>query len=187
MPHMSLFSQFQLKGGVSKIISVTLASLKLWKAQALADSWSLWLEELDSFSKIPLFFQLFLQQQQCKQLLFKVLAGQPDADFARDPASKATWETECKEAVQINYRILGDVFSVSGDTELREKALECNLLEKILKRLSVISGEKPRKFEEAEEEVQVVEEVMLTEKKVDKTEPKKHEKKVRKGVGYSSK
>jgi len=36
--------------------------------------------------------------------------------------------------------------------DLREKALECGLLPRILERLSVMSGEKPRTFEEEEEE-----------------------------------
>jgi hypothetical protein len=47
---MSFFAKFEGKGGVAKIISVTLASLKLWKSSALADTWSVWLQELHSFS-----------------------------------------------------------------------------------------------------------------------------------------
>jgi len=43
---------------------------------------------------------------------------------------------------------LGEVFSVSGGLELREKALSCGLLPRILQRLSVISGEKPRVLQE---------------------------------------
>lgn len=53
---MSFFSQFEAKGGVAKIIAVTLASLTLWKTTAMAESWSTWLQDLSSFSKIPLFF-----------------------------------------------------------------------------------------------------------------------------------
>ena len=37
---------------------------------------------------------------------------------------------------------------MSDGLELREKALECGLLPRILERLSVISGEKPRVYEE---------------------------------------
>lgn len=75
VPQMSFFAQFEAKGGVAKIISVTLSSLELWESSALAESWSMWLQELHSFSQIPLFFQLFLKHQKCKDLLFKVLAG----------------------------------------------------------------------------------------------------------------
>jgi hypothetical protein len=47
---MSFFAQFENKGGVAKIISVTLASLELWESKALAETWSMWLQELHSFS-----------------------------------------------------------------------------------------------------------------------------------------
>jgi hypothetical protein len=94
VPQMSFFAQFEAKGGVAKIISVTLASLKLWKSSPLAESWSMWLQELHSFSQIPLFFQLFLKHQKCKELLFKVLAGQPDTELAADAGRKAHWEQE---------------------------------------------------------------------------------------------
>lgn len=53
---MGLFEEFESQGGVKQIISVTLASLKLWKAEESAKSWELWLKELESFSEIPLFF-----------------------------------------------------------------------------------------------------------------------------------
>ena len=91
---MSFFAQFEAKGGVAKIISVTLSSLELWETSALAESWSMWLQELHSFSQIPLCFQLFLKHQKCKGLLFKVLAGQPDTELGADPSKKAFWEQE---------------------------------------------------------------------------------------------
>jgi hypothetical protein len=53
---MSFFAKFEGKGGVTKIITVTLASLGLWKSTALADSWGVWLRELEMFAQIPLFF-----------------------------------------------------------------------------------------------------------------------------------
>lgn len=56
VPEMSFFAQFEAKGGVTKIITVTLASLTLWRAGALAASWRTWLQDLSAFSQIPLFF-----------------------------------------------------------------------------------------------------------------------------------
>jgi len=44
------------------------------------------------------------------------------------------------------------VFSVSEGLELREKALACGLLPRILQRLSVISGEKPRVLEDQDQD-----------------------------------
>jgi hypothetical protein len=149
----------------------------------------MWLQELHSFSQIPLFFQLFLKHQKCKELLFKVLAGQPDTELAADAGRKAHWEQEQKDAVQINYRILGEVFSVSDGLELREKALACGLLPRILERLAAISGEKPRVFEEekdgADEPAQETKEQEPD--KQAEAQPQPSEKKKRKGVGYSSK
>ena len=117
------------------------------------------------------------------------MAGQPDTELAADAGKKAHWEQEQKDAVQINYRILGEVFSVSGGLELREKALACGLLPRILERLSVISGEKPRTFEEEEGIVGADEDqIDLDQGGGKKVETKKNtEKKQRKGVGYSSK
>jgi len=70
VPKMRFFEQFEEKGGVSLIIKVTLESLNLWKQKEQAESWALWLKELESFSKIPLFFQFFLKNSKCKDLLF---------------------------------------------------------------------------------------------------------------------
>ena len=95
--------------------------------------------------------------------------------------------------MQINYRILGDVFSVSGGLELREKALACGLLPRILERLSMISGEKPRVLEEDDDlegadEDQITGEKATGAKQGESTEPAKNTgKRARKGVGYSSK
>lgn len=84
-----------------------------------------------------------------------MLAGQPDSELQADSGKQPYWAAEQKEAVQINYKILGEVFSVtavSGGLELREKALACGLLPRILERLGAISGEKPRVWEEEEPE-----------------------------------
>ena len=83
---------------------MTLASLKLWKAEEQSQSWELWLKELESFSEIPLFFQLFLKNARCKDLLFKVLAGLPDTEISAeagkaDGGAKTRWEEEQKSAV----------------------------------------------------------------------------------------
>ena len=82
---------------------------------------------------------------------------------------------------------------MSGGLELREKALACGLLPRILERLAAISGEKPRVFEEATEDAEAAaaEQAALEKAKEDpgkKEQPEKNtQKKARKGVGYSSK
>jgi ubiquitin-activating enzyme E1 len=74
----------------------------LWKAEEQAKSWELWLKELESFSEIPLFFQLFLKNTRSKDLLFKVLAGLPDNEISSEGQKtelKTKWEEEQKSAV----------------------------------------------------------------------------------------
>eukprot|EP00347_Sterkiella_histriomuscorum_P017580 403348792 len=190
VPKMGLFEQFETQGGVKLIISVTLQSMKLWKSEEQSKSWELWLKELESFSEIPLFFQLFLKNSKCKDLLFKVLAGQPDQEINTGPkpdaAAQQKWEEEQKSAVQFNYKILSEAFSISDDLKLREIGIKCGLLPTILERLGAISGEKPRVYEESPTKVE--EEKVSDEPKQEMLQLEKNvEKKKRKGVGYSSK
>lgn len=130
--------------------------MKLWKTEEQAKSWELWLKELESFSEIPLFFQLFLKNTRCKDLLFKVLAGLPDTEInnegGKSTEAKTKWEEEQKVAVQFNYKILSEAFSISNDLKLRETAMKCGLLPRILDRLGQISGEKPRTWDDNEEQ-----------------------------------
>jgi ribonuclease BN (tRNA processing enzyme) len=114
LPKNGFYDQFESQGGVKQFIAVTLASLTWWKDQAIAESWRLWLKEIDSFSEIPLFFQSFLKNKSCKELLFKVLSGEPDKDV-----DAGKWEQEQKDAVQVNYKILAEIFGVSDDKEIR--------------------------------------------------------------------
>jgi ubiquitin-activating enzyme E1 len=170
---------------------VTLSSLKLWKTEDQSKTWELWLRELESFSEIPLFFQLFLKNSRCKDLLFKVLAGLPDSELtaSKDSAEvKTKWDEEQKAAVQFNYKILSEAFSISTDMKLRETAMKCGLLPRILERLAQISGEKARQYEEKEEEEQQEEQKqMMMEQPKEAVHEKNVDKKKRKGVGYAAK
>jgi hypothetical protein len=55
-PMMSFYNHFEKKGGVAKIIKVAMESMALWKNKKLADSWGMWLKELESFSQVDMFF-----------------------------------------------------------------------------------------------------------------------------------
>jgi hypothetical protein len=91
---------------------------------------------------------MFLKHQKSKDLLFKILGGAPDQDNNQE-----LWEKEQKEAVQVNYKILAEVFQVSGSVEIRETAISLGIFHTILERLGTISGEKPRVYEETVEEI----------------------------------
>ena len=70
---------------------------------------------------------------------------------------------EQKEAVELNYKILADTFKNHGEKALREQAMTTGLITRILERLSVVAGEKPRTFE-AKDELVVLEEIELERK-----------------------
>lgn len=166
---------------------MTLASLNWWKNEPLRESWGLWLKELDSFSDIPLYFQLFLKNNKCKELLFKVLQGEPDAQFEKKE-DRTRWENEQKDAVQFNYKILSEAFAMSDGPKVREEAIKCDFLTRILERLGAVSGEKPRVLEEEDEVEETTEEITEPTLKKEESLAEDGKKKVkkRKGVGYST-
>ena len=92
---------------------------------------------------------MFLKNTRCKDLLFKVLAGLPDSEITAEGSkteAKTKWDEEQKAAVQFNYKILSEAFSISTDLKLRDTAMKCGLMPRILDRLAQISGEKPRTY-----------------------------------------
>ena len=111
MPKNGFFEVFEAQGGVQSFIGVALTSLTYWKDQTAAESWRLWLKEIDSFSQIPLFFQIFLKNKSCKELLLKIVSSEPEKD--------SKWETEQKDAVQVNYKILSEIFAISNEGNIR--------------------------------------------------------------------
>ena len=89
-----------------------------------------------------------MKNKKCKELLFKILSGEPDK--RTEEAKK--WEDEQREAVQFNYRILSEAFSVADDVKIREVAVKAEFLPRILERLGALSGDKPREIIEEKEE-----------------------------------
>jgi len=81
-----------------------------------------------------------------------------------------------------------EAFQISYDVKLRDIALNCGLLQRILERLGKISGEKARVYaeEEKEEDKDQDNPKMLGKSRSQEIE-RNVDKKKRKGVGYSSK
>jgi hypothetical protein len=77
-PEVGFFKQFELIGGVKKFISVAQSSTNKWKNKKMAELWASYLKELESFSEIPCFFQIFMKSNFGKDLLFKIVNGLPD-------------------------------------------------------------------------------------------------------------
>jgi hypothetical protein len=126
-----------------------------------------------------------MKNKRGKDLLFKILAGTPD----QEGEDTKKWENEQREAVQFNYKVLSEAFSVADDAKIRDVAVAAGFLPRILERIGAIAGEKPRLFEEKVEgkkegeDEEVIETVALERKK---SYTKNTEKRKRKGVGYSS-
>jgi len=185
LPKMGVFERFEEQAGVKELISVTHRSLKLWKNKEAAEKWALWLQELESFSTIPLFFKFFIKNKNCKDLLFKILAGTPDKEPSTDNKKKTEetkkWDKEHQEAVMISYQNLAEVFKVSNDAKMREEAFDNGLIDRILERIGTLTGEKGRKWVENDEKDEVAQ------KNEDKKKAQKTiDKKKRKGIGYTT-
>ena len=183
---MGIFDSFEKEGGVTKLISITQKSVEeTWKNRELAEKWGLWLQELESFTKLPLFFQLFIKDKNFKDLLFEILAGVPD----QETGNSQLWSEKQVEAVKLTYKIIREMFQVSKDNSIREKAAENGLIEKILLRLKEVTGEFERSLvtegENDEEEVKPPTEEVKEEK--EEAQPvKNYQKKKRMGVGYTT-
>lgn len=182
---MGIFDSFEQEGGVNKLIFITQRSVaETWKNKELSEKWGLWLQELESFTKLPLFFQLFIKDKNFKDLLFEILAGVPD----QETSNSQLWSEKQVEAVKLTYKIIKEMFQVSKQSVLREKAAENGLIEKILLRLREVTGEFERRIGDDDEEEDTKEEKPQEkeEQKQDNKPAKNYEKKKRKGVGYTT-
>jgi len=132
---------------------VALNSIDHWKDKDLAQNWRIWLQELDSFSQVPIFFAQAMNYKKCKDLLMKVLAGQPDID-SENKSLADKWKNEVREASEINFKILAQAFRNRENAEMRQQCIEFGIFSGILTRLGAVSGEKSRnRIEEKVEEV----------------------------------
>ncbi len=114
MPNNGFFEYFVAHQGVQKFIEVAINILHSWKNTKLGESSILWLKEVESFTEMSFFFQTFLKNKQCKDLLFKVMGEEPTTE-----TDCKQWEDDLKEAVKLNYKILADIFVINNNTELR--------------------------------------------------------------------
>lgn len=189
LPSMGIFDCFEKEGGVNKLISITQKSVsETWKNKDLSEKWGLWLLELESFTKLPSFFQLFIKDKHFKDLLFEILAGVPD----QETSNSQKWADKQVEAVKLTYKIIKEMFQISKDVELRNKAADSGLIGKILLRLKEVTGEYERKIVEGEDVIDDGKEetktsaTTSTDTESEAKQIKNYEKKKRKGVGYTT-
>ncbi|CAK71945.1 unnamed protein product (macronuclear) [Paramecium tetraurelia] len=169
---LTIFPLFEEMNGVNAMLSVIREGIGLWKNQQRANAWLQFLNELQSFCQLPNFFNLFMKNQLCVNLLFDLIAGPPDSNNQK-------LEEEEQNAVKFIYTTLVSVFSASSGPEVRIKALEQNLIKQILDRIALVSKETKRVFRNVLEK-QVVQESPQKNNTLQKSTKQKR------GVGYAS-
>ncbi|CAD8160802.1 unnamed protein product [Paramecium pentaurelia] len=169
---LTIFPLFEELNGVNAMLSVIREGIGQWKNQQSANAWLQFLNELQSFCQLPNFFNLFMKNQLCVNLLFDLIAGPPDSNNKK-------LEEEEQNAVKFIYTTLVNVFSASSGPEVRIKALEQNLIKQILDRIALVSKETKRVFRNVIEE-QIVQESPQKNNLLQKSNKQKR------GVGYAS-
>jgi len=69
---------FEAKGGIKDIIQAALASVGQYKNAKSKEMWSLWLSEVESFSKLPSFFDIFSNDRAKEDVIYQLLTGKLD-------------------------------------------------------------------------------------------------------------
>ena len=62
------------------MINVALAVVKTFKSDKSTEIWTLWLQELKSFSELPQFFNYFSQDYGKAQTIYKLIDSEYDID-----------------------------------------------------------------------------------------------------------
>jgi len=57
------------------LIKAAKAAVKLYKTDKLREMWSLWLNEIESFSQLPNFFQTFCQDREKEIIVYNLIEG----------------------------------------------------------------------------------------------------------------
>ena len=102
-------------------------------------------------------------------MLFEIQAGVPD----REISNSQYWSEKQSDDAKFTYKIITEIFYASKDADLRVKAVESGLIDKILLRLKMVTGEVERKYADDGVKLQNSE----TEEKLEVKPAKSHEKK----------
>ena len=111
-------------------------------------------------------------------MLFEIQAGVPD----REISNSQYWSEKQTDAVKFTYKIITEIFYASKDADLRVKAVESGLIDKILLRLKMVTGEVERKYADDGVKVQNLE----TEEKLEVNQPSLMRRNKWKGVGHTA-
>lgn len=122
------------------MIKASKAAVKLYKSDKLRDIWSLWLNEIESFSQLPSFFSTFCQDRDKEVIIYNLIEGVYDyskADVTSpDCISFIAFQEELHiEMVKYSYKIVSQVFENHEGAELRNDCLKNGTFERFVERI----------------------------------------------------
>ena len=129
----------EFSNGVKQIITYLRDTVNTWEEKKNAAFWIKWIDDIEHFSKLPLFFSCLLRHQKCFSIIFDLISNAYDQNtFIKEIAFDAS---------KYIYDILDMSFKESKEPKLRETVIELGIFNIILNKLENLTHEKPRKFE----------------------------------------
>jgi hypothetical protein len=122
-----ILKKFEEMGGIFDLIKAAKAAVGEYKSEKLKEMWSLWLNEIESFSQLPGFFSSFCQDHEKEVIIYNLLEGEHDLKeevkeaLTADQLRIVQQQEELHiEMVKYSYKIVSEVFEKHESAELRE-------------------------------------------------------------------
>lgn len=184
--------KFEEKGGVLDLIKAAKTAVALFKNEKIKFMWSLWLNEIESFSQLPTFFQTFSKNREKETIVYKLLEGEYDKQMSMQKDNSTELQRLINkqeelhiEMVKYSYKIVNEVFEKYEGAELRDQCLKNGTFERFIERIGQLSSENKRsKKILTSKEIQTTNEGAKTDGKNMKKKEDPYQK--RKGVGYTT-
>ena len=159
---------FEREIKISNLVNIIEKSIKNFNTISIRDFWLQWLEDFNTFNKLPRFYVILMNHKKCFEIFFKLLVGRYD--------NKNSIGTVGIEASKYIYDILDLSLIEIKKWELRKVLIETGIYKILLNRLEDLTKESPRKFLPGKEKENVNNNNNLTSKN----------KNISKGIGYGT-
>ena len=128
---------------IPNLVSIIEKSIKNFHTTSVREFWLQWLEDFNTFNKLPRFFVILMNHKKCFEIFFKLLVGRYD--------NKNSIGTVGIEASKYIYDILDLSLIEIKKWELRKVLIDTGIYEILLNRLEDLTKESPRKFSPGKE------------------------------------
>lgn len=144
-----LLKKFEEKGGIFDLIKAAKAAVNEYKSDKLKEMWSLWLNEIESFSQLPSFFFNFCQDREKEVIIYNLIEGKYDLTDSDASSPQNVRFIQNLEELHINmvkysYKIVSEVFEKHESADLRDQCLKNGTFERFIERIGQLSSEKKR-------------------------------------------